>query len=108
LVFNLTQEQKEFLELDHASFEAALLTLTIEQQESIFKAWGIRPTKVDVWETRNGVWDCACHAANSAFRFDADSIEIGKKFVTTDAYAEKVWRAEATLHKAEHDEAPKP
>ena len=102
LVFTLTEEQLEFLERkkktnEPRDFVDSLLPLTPQQRKIIREQWGIVVSKVDVWETRFDAWDCSCHAANAAFRFAENKIEIGKAFATTDKFALQVWNGKASL-----------
>mgnify|MGYP001370511191 CR=1 FL=1 len=93
IIINLTDEQKRILDDPKVEF-GFLLKLTKEQRKIIRAKWGVAPSKLEIWETRKGLWDCSCMSANLGFRFSKDQLEVPREYLMSDKAAKKVRAAE--------------
>lgn len=93
IIINLTDKQKRVLDDPKTEF-GYLLKLTKEQRKIIRSKWGVAPTKLEIWETRKGLWDCSCMSANMGFRFSKEQLEVPKAYFMSDEAAENVRNAE--------------
>ena len=93
IIINLTDEQKRILDDPKVKF-GYLLKLAKEQRKIISSKWGEAPTKLEIWETRKGLWDCSCMSANLGFRFSKNQLEVPKEYSMSDKAAEKVRNGE--------------
>ena len=89
IIIKLTDEQKRILDDPKVEF-GFLLKLTQEQRKIIRSKWGGAPIKLEIWETRKGLWDCSCMSANLGFRFSKNQLEVPKAYIMSDKVAEKV------------------
>jgi hypothetical protein len=76
------------LELDagqRASIDQARqLVLTASQQDRLFREAGTRASEFLVYDLRLAESDCTCNAANVAFRFSEDQVEVAHLYLMTD------------------------
>ncbi len=94
IVMSLTIKQIYFLD-SHDRKPDDLLQLTPKQTKIIKRIWGVRPTKLEIWETRKGWWDCSCMSANLGLRFAKDKIEIPRRYVMSDKEASRTRNPES-------------
>lgn len=87
IIINLTDNQKRTLDAPNVEF-GFLLTLTKQQSEMIKSKWGVAPTKLEIWETRKGLWDCSCMSANLGLRFSQNQVEVPRRYIMADEEAE--------------------
>ena len=87
IIINLTQEQKRRLDAPGVEF-GFLLPLTKKQKEIIKTKWGLAPRRLEIWETRKGMWDCSCMSANLGLRFSENQVEIPREYFMSDKEAD--------------------
>lgn len=99
-VLKLTEKQIKILnsrleskEKEDEEIVDPYLELTPQQTALLKKDTGYAPTRLEVWETRKGMWDCTCNAANLGFRFSEDRIEVPHEYLMSDEEAEKIWNS---------------
>jgi hypothetical protein len=61
--------------------------LTDDQKESLRADTGVGPSKVFLYDAREGETDCTCHAWNVAFLFRDNAFDVPHRFVVTDQEA---------------------
>lgn len=69
------------------------LVLTEAQQQALAEETGTQASEFLVYDLRRAENDCTCNAANVAFRFSDDGVEIPHAYVVPDAEAARL-RAE--------------
>jgi len=60
------------------------LVLTASQQDLLFRDAGTRASEFLVYDLRLAESDCTCNAANIAFRFSDDRVEVAHAYLVTD------------------------
>ena len=88
VILTLTKQQIRFLDSPGMNPDT-LLRLTAKQTGIIKRKWGVAPSKLEVWETRKGWWDCSCMSANLGLRFARDKVEVPRAYVMSDKEAVK-------------------
>jgi hypothetical protein len=86
-VLALDAQQKDSVEAERK------LVLTEAQQQVLSAETGTRASEFLVYDLRREENDCTCNAANVAFRFSEESVEIPHAYVVTDVEAARL-RAE--------------
>jgi hypothetical protein len=86
-VLALDAQQRDSVEAERK------LVLTEAQQQVLAGETGTRASEFLVYDLRREENDCTCNAANVAFRFSEESVEIPHAYVVTDAEAARL-RAE--------------
>ena len=66
-----------------------VLKLTILQRRLLESEFGLSPSYLEVWNTKDGESDCTCFAWNLAFRFDDLHVEVPHKYLVSDSDAER-------------------
>ena len=80
-VLELTEGQIASLSKDRT------LALTKEQIVLVKNEFGLSPSHLEVWNTKDGEVDCTCFAWNLAFRFEELRVEVPHRYLVSDKEA---------------------